>query len=144
MTRLFDSLIDLLTRIPHSVPATIGRIAIGLLFWNAARGLVSGWNIFAVNGRTLDLFRGDYRLPYVAPEVAALAWQVTEHVCAALLIVGLATRFAGLGLLVLVVLLQAFIHPGNYIEHGIWAAVLLMLVKYGPGPASLDYLIYRR
>lgn len=144
MTRLFDSLIDLLTRIPHAVPATIGRLAVGLLFWNAARALVPGWNIFSVNGRTLDLFRGEYRLPSIPPEVAALVWQVSEHVCAGLLIVGLATRFAGFGLLILVVLLQVFIHPGNYLVHGTWAAVLLMLVKYGPGPASLDYLIYKR
>jgi putative oxidoreductase len=144
MTRLIDSLINLLARIPHAVPAVIGRLAIGLTFWYMARALVTGWNVFSVNGRTLDMFRGSYRLPYVMPEIAALVWQVSEHVFAALLILGLATRFAGLGLLILVILLQAFIHPDAYVLHGTWAAVLLMLIKYGPGPLSLDYLIYRR
>ena len=64
MTRLVDWLIGLLARIPHSIIALIGRLAIGLVFWNSGRTKVDGWNIFHVNDRTLFLFKEEYKLPY--------------------------------------------------------------------------------
>lgn len=144
MTRLIDSLINLLARIPHFIPALIGRLAMGLVFWNSGRTKVEGWNIFHVSDKTLFLFKEEYKVPYIPPEIAALMAQVAEHVLGALLIVGLATRFSAAGLLVMVIVIQTFVYPQAYVLHGTWAAVLLMLIKYGPGPLSLDYLLYKR
>lgn len=144
MTRLFDSLINLLARIPHSLIGLIGRLAIALVFWNSGRSKVDGWNIFHVSDKTLFLFKEEYKLPFVPPELAALAAQIAEHALPALLVIGLATRFSALGLFIMTMVIQIFVYPNAYVVHGTWATILLMLVKYGPGKFSADYLIYRR
>ena len=144
MNRLFDGLIGLLARIPFSLIALIGRLSIGLVFWNSARTKVEGWNIFLVNDKTLFLFREEYRLPLVSPDLAALAAQIAEHALSVLIIVGLATRFSALGLFIMTLVIEIFVYPQAYVVHGTWAAVLLMLVKFGPGALSLDHLIRRR
>ena len=61
-----------------------------------------------------------------------------------MLIVGLATRFSALALLIMTLVIQIFVYPNAYIVHGTWAAILLMLMKYGPGPLSIDHILYRR
>lgn len=144
MTRLFDWIIGLFVRLPHSIIALIGRVSIGLVFWKSGRTKVDGWNIFHVNDKTLFLFREEYRLPFIPPETAALAAQIAEHVLPVLIIAGLATRFAAFGLAIMVLVIQVLVYPGAYVLHGTWLAVLLMLMKFGPGAISADHLIYRR
>lgn len=144
MTRLINSLIGLLARIPHAIIAIVGRLAVGLVFWNSGRTKVQDWNIFHVNDSTLFLFKEEYKLPIVPPELAALGAQVAEHVFPVLLIIGLATRFSALALLIMTLVIQIFVYPNAYVVHGTWAAVLLMLIKYGPGPLSADQILSRR
>jgi putative oxidoreductase len=144
MTRLIDSLINLFSKIPHWLIALIGRLAVGLVFWKSGRTKVEGWNIFQVNDKTLFLFTEEYKVPILPPGLAALAAQVAEHVLPVLLVIGLATRFSAFGLFIMTMVIQIFVYPGSYLQHGLWATALLMLVKYGPGKLSIDYLIYRR
>lgn len=40
--------------------------------------------------------------------------------------------------------IQVFVYPDAYPVHGIWAAVLLMLMAQGPGRVSLDHWLARR
>ena len=94
MTRLINGLIGFMARIPYSLIALIGRLAIGMVFWNSGRSKVDGWNIFHVNDKTAFLFKEEYKLPFVPPDLAALAAQIAEHVLPALIIIGLATRFS--------------------------------------------------
>ena len=144
MTRLIDGLIGLMARLPYSIIALIGRLAIGLVFWNSGRTKVDGWNIFHINDKTLFLFKEEYKLPVVPPELAALGAQIAEHTLSALIIIGLATRFSALGLFVMTMVIEIFVYPQAYVMHGTWAAILLMLVKFGPGALSLDHLIRKR
>ena len=139
-----NAIIRLFERIPYSLTALVGRIGIGLTFWNSGRTKVDGWNLLKVNDKTLFLFTEEYKLPYVPPELAALAAQVAEHVFPALIILGLATRFSALGLLGMTLVIGVLVYPGAYVVHATWAAILLMLMTYGPGRIALDHLIGRR
>ena len=153
MNRLIDSFIGLLARLPYPPIALLGRLSVGLVFWNSGRSKVDGWNIFQVSDKTLFLFSDEYRLFRLfgkqelwtmPPWTAALAAQIAEHVLGALLIAGLASRFSALGLFIMTLIIEVFVYPQAYVMHGTWAAILLMLVKFGPGALSLDHLIRRR
>lgn len=144
MTAFKASIDGLFTRIPHALLGLLGRLAIALVFWNSGRAKVSGWNIFDVSDATLFLFREEYKLPVIPPELAALAAQVAEHVLPVLLVLGLLTRLSAAGLLVMTLVIQVFVYPNAYVAHAGWAAILLMLMKYGPGEISLDHLFRRR
>jgi putative oxidoreductase len=59
-----------------------------------------------------------------------------------LLILGLGTRFAGLGLLFMTLIVELTV-PDGWPIHITWAAMALAIMAYGPGRVSLDYLIGR-
>jgi putative oxidoreductase len=40
--------------------------------------------------------------------------------------------------------IQFFVYPSAYALHASWAAILLMLIKFGPGMVSLDHWLSRR
>lgn len=144
MRSMIAGVIHLMQRIPQSLLALLGRLSIGLVFWKSGRTKVAGWDLFHVSDKTLFLFQEEYKLPYLPPGLAALVAQVAEQIFPVLLIVGLATRFSALALLGMTLVIQIFVYPNAYVVHGTWAAVLLMLMKYGPGKISLDHLIARR
>jgi putative oxidoreductase len=153
MTRLLDLVLNAMTHIPYSLLALVGRLSIALVFWNSGRSKVDGWNIFHVNDRTLFLFSEEYRLFrlfgthelwIIPPWLAAVGAQLAEHALPVLLALGLATRLSALGLLGMTLVIEIFVYPGAYVVHGTWAAILLMLMKFGPGTLSLDHFLYRR
>jgi putative oxidoreductase len=39
--------------------------------------------------------------------------------------------------------IQVFVYPNAYVTHATWAAILLMLIKFGPSEVSLDHLLKR-
>ncbi len=136
---------ELFSRIPYAVIGLLGRLSLAWLFWADGRARVGhAWNILEPRAATMAMFRGGYDIRYVPYEAAAIAVQVAETVLPVLLAVGLATRFAALGLLVLIVVFEVFVHPGPYAIHGAWAALLLMLIKFGPGSLSVDESLGRR
>ena len=133
-----SSLTGLFEKFPYWLTALVARLALGLTFWNSGRTKVDGWNIFAVNDKTKFLFGEEYMLPFLSPEMAALLAQIAEHTLPVLLIIGLGTRYAALGLLAMTVVIQIFVYPQSYVVHGTWAAILLMLVSQGAGKISVD------
>jgi putative oxidoreductase len=92
----------------------------------------------------VELFREEYRLPLLSPELGASLAALAEHALPVLILLGLGTRFAALGLLVMTLVIQVLVYPGAYPTHGVWAAVLLYLMARGPGRVSLDHWIARR
>jgi putative oxidoreductase len=59
-----------------------------------------------------------------------------------MLVLGLGTRFAALGLLIMTATIQLFVMPeALWSAHIYWAAILLVLMSRGPGPISFDALI---
>ncbi|WP_091535730.1 DoxX family protein [Fontimonas thermophila] len=140
---------------PHSLIAFVGRFSIAAVFWLSGQTKVEGLSVNLVDGEfhwgwphlsegALELFRTEYRLPLIPPELAAHLAAFAEHLFPLLLLFGLATRFSALGLLAMTAVIQIFVYPDAYPTHGTWAAVLLYLIAKGPGVCSLDHLIARR
>jgi putative oxidoreductase len=90
------------------------------------------------------LFRDEYKLPLMPPELAAPMAAFAEHLFPLLILIGLATRFSALALLVMTATIQFLVYPDAWPTHGVWAAVLLFIAARGPGAVSLDHLIARR
>jgi putative oxidoreductase len=143
-----------LDRIPESAIALLGRFSVAAVFWKSGQTKIEGLAVDIVSAQfelgvprlspsAVDLFRDEYRVPLLAPEHAALLATLGEHVLPAMLLLGLGTRLAALGLLVMTAVIQLFVYPAAYPTHGVWAAVLLWLMVRGPGVASLDHLSTR-
>jgi putative oxidoreductase len=128
-------------RIPYSIVALVARFAVASVFWRSGQTKVEG---FAIKDNTFFLFREEYKVPLLPPDLAAYMATVAEHVFPVLLLVGLASRLSALGLIVMTIVIQVFVYPDGWPEHVLWFALLLLIVARGPGALSLDHLIWSR
>lgn len=153
--RLITRLNLWLSRIPYSPVALLGRFAIAATFWTSGQTKIDGLVINIVNGEfslgwpslrplAVILFRDEYRLPLIPPELAATLAALAEHVFPLLLLLGLATRLSALALLIMTLVIQLWVYPGAYAIHGVWATVLLLLMSRGAGICSCDHWLARR
>jgi putative oxidoreductase len=101
-----------------------------------------------VKASTLALFETQYAAMPIPPETAATIFSYAEFVLPICLVLGFATRFAALALLVETLLLQIYVSPQVWwSSHVYWICILLVLLSLGPGAISLDALLrylYRR
>lgn len=138
---LVGRLIGALEAIPYVFVALITRVSIAGVFWQSGQTKVDG---FHITDTAIELFRSEYRLPLIDPVIGAHLAAFAEHFFPILLVLGLATRFAALALLVMTLVIEIFVYPDAWPTHGTWAACLLILMTRGPGLISLDRLIARR
>jgi putative oxidoreductase len=89
------------------------------------------------------LFRDEYMVPLLPPELAAVISAAFELSCSALIVVGLATRLATLPLLGMTFVIEVFVYPEYWTMHLMWASVLLFLLTKGPSVFSLDHYVKR-
>jgi len=141
LDHLIDRLIGAMEAIPYWLVALITRVSIAGVFWQSGQTKVDG---FRVTDTAIELFRSEYRLPLIDPVIGAHLAAFAEHLFPILLVLGLATRFAALALLVMTLVIQIFVYPDAWPTHGTWAACFLILMTRGPGLISLDHLIARR
>lgn len=127
------------TLVPHDLLALVDRVAIGAIFWLSGRTKVDGW--LHVTDGAIELFRTEYKLPLVPPEIAAHLAAYAEHAFPILLVLGLFTRFAALALLGMTAVIQVFVYPDAWPTHLSWAGLLLYLVGRGGGRLSMDRLL---
>lgn len=153
--RVVSSAHGLMARVPESAIALLGRFSLAAVFWKSGQTKVEGFAIDIVSGTVelgvprlsssaVDLFRDEYQLPLLSPELAAVLATVGEHALPLMLLLGLGTRFAALGLLVMTAVIQFLVYPAAYPTHGVWAAVLLWLMLRGPGVVSIDHALATR
>lgn len=128
--------------LPASVQLLAARLAVAAIFFLSGRTKVEGW--FTLKNSTIDLFRYEYMLPLVPPEIAAPMAAFTEHALPILLILGLFTRTAALGLLGMTAVIEIFVYPQAWPTHLSWAALLLPIIAQGAGKISIDQLMARR
>lgn len=127
-----------LARFPEDVLLLAARVFPAAIFWQSGQTKVDG---FALSENALYLFREEYRLPLLPPELAATLAAVAEHVFPLLLVVGLATRLSALALIGMTATIQVFVYPDAWPTHGVWAVALLLVAAKGPGAWSLDRAI---
>jgi len=131
----------LLDRIPSWLLGLVIRLGIAGIFWHAGQTKVSGWHVTAT---TIELFRNEYRVPLLPPELAANLAALQEHLFSFLLVIGLGARLAALGLLGMTGVIAIFVYPENWPDHLLWTGCLLYVISRGPGEASLDAALRRR
>jgi len=127
--------------LPYSLVALLCRWGVAVTFWRSGRTKVHG--LFSINQSTFDLFRDEYKVPVLPPEVAAVLATCSEHLFSALLVIGLASRLSALALFGMTMVIQTFVYPENWPDHLLWIALLLSIVSKGPGVLSLDHLLGR-
>lgn len=128
---------DLLSRtIGDSLLALGARLALAAIFFLSGRTKVEG--LITVTEGTQALFRDEYRVPLLAPEVAAHLATWVEHLLPALLVLGLFTRLSALGLFAMTAVIQLFVYPDAWPTHLSWATLALFLAARGGGSLSLD------
>lgn len=94
---------------------------------------------------TLTLFREEYALPVLPPELAMWLATLAEFALPIALVLGLLTRLSALALIGMTLTIQLLVYPDAWWgTHALWATIALGLVAHGPGRISLDALIGRR
>jgi putative oxidoreductase len=112
------------------------RIALAAIFFQSGRTKVDG--VLTITDGTYALFRDEYKVPLLPPDVAAHLATYAEHALPALLVLGLFTRAAAFGLLGMTAVSQTFVYPQAWPTHLSWAVLALLLTARGGGRASVD------
>ena len=127
--------LDTLNKVPFDILILVARAATFSVFIHSGLQKLSDWNA------TLMLFRDEYKVPILPPEVAAYMAASMELGLSSLVLVGFATRVSALGLLGMVSVIQIFVYPQAWPDHIQWLAFMIFIVCRGPGAYSLDALI---
>lgn len=120
------------------------RLYVAEVFFRSGLVKVSNWP------GTLYLFREEYRVPLLPPELAAGLGAFGELVFPVLLALGVASRLAALALsIVNLVAVLSFWHvlrenEAALASHFYWGLLLLVTLCHGPGKLSFDHLVGRR
>jgi putative oxidoreductase len=111
----------------------------GLTKWDGFLQLAPSATYLFSDEFKLHIFGGIYDFPF--PDLFALVDGVAEIALPILLVLGLATRFAALALLVMTGVIQLVVPEGWANFHLPWAGLALAIIALGPGPLSLDHFI---
>ena len=142
----------LLAHIPEWFINLAMRLVIFKVFWFAVQTKITGWTIagqhFAfwnITDNTFLLFDFEYGIPYIPTTLAAYMGTFGEFFLSLMLLLGVLTRFAALGLLTMTLVIQFFVYPEAWwTVHVYWVLPLLYLMKNGGGKVSIDQLLCKR
>ncbi|MBI1366338.1 MAG: DoxX family membrane protein [Alphaproteobacteria bacterium] len=152
MRALYASFARLCDAIPYALLALVCRVAAAVPFWRSGQAKLDGadflgvkFELFHLKASQAYLFAEEFHFPEtIAPAAAQLA-AIGENILSPLLIIGLFGRASALGLLVMTAVIQFYVYPsellnpnGNWSEHLLWAAPLLVVLGRGPGGLSAD------
>lgn len=122
--------------VTHDVLALAARFSMAAIFLQSGRTKVEGF--LSVTPGAIELFRTEYKLPLLSPELGAHLAAYAEHLFPLLLVLGLGTRVSAAALLGMVLVIQLFVYPDAWPTHLCWAGLLLYLVGRGGGRWSFD------
>ena len=136
----YHRLTDLAERtLTPSLLLIVQRLGVAAVFFQSGRTKVEG--IFTIPDTTIELFRSEYALPLLPPELAAYLAAGAEHLFPVLLVLGLFTRLSAAALLGMTLVIQTFVYPDAWSTHLSWAGLMLPIIALGGGGFSLDRLL---
>lgn len=148
LTRIFERVLRMLASFPPSITQLALRFALAVPFWRS--GLTKWDGFFQLSDSAVYLFTEEFRLHIFgaefgmpAPYLMAFVSSCGEILFPILLVLGLGTRVAAVGLLAMTAVIQLTIPDGWANFHLPWAAMALAIANYGPGKVSIDQLIAR-
>ena len=115
-------IVTLLSGIPESFIALLGRFSIAAVFWKSGQTKIEGFAVDLIAGdvqlgwprlaeSALALFESEYRLPFLPPELAAPMAALGEHVFPLLILLGQVPLVLGAA-------------PGADLDLAAWAAAI--------------------
>jgi putative oxidoreductase len=123
------------------------RIALAVPFWRS--GILKWSGFLQLNDTAVLLFSEEFKLhlpggPYSfpAPELMAFMSGSVEVLAPIFLVLGLASRFAALALLLMTCIVELTV-PDGWPIHLTWAAMALGIMAWGPGRLSVDHAIQK-
>ncbi|MDU9389893.1 DoxX family protein [Pseudomonas japonica] len=136
----YNQLADFAQRaLSESLLYLVARLGIASVFFLSGRTKVEG--LLSLTPSTFELFRSEFMLPLIPPNIAAYLATYAEHLFPLLLVLGLFTRLSALALLGMTLVIEIFVYPDAWSTHLSWAGLLLLLVARGGGGWSLDRLL---
>jgi len=157
---MVDSFVSACSFIPYALVALALRLVMARVFFldgqtriNGPRfslstqDLLPGFDFsvvlpMEVKAQTFGAFLTQYAALPVPPMLAAYLVSYAEFILPIMLVLGLGTRLAALGLLIMTALIQIFVLPqALWSVHIYWAAILMVLLSRGAGQFSLDHII---
>lgn len=119
------------------------RVALAGPFFMSGRTKVIEGSWFTISDSTYGLFESEYSGVPLPPHIAAVAATTAEHLLPLLLLLGLGTRVAALGLFAMTMTIQIFVYPDAWWSvHMTWVALALTVLVLGPGRLSVDALLF--
>lgn len=120
------------------------RLALAVPFWKS--GILKWSGFLKLSDTAITLFSYEFMLHlpggpyhYPVPTVMAFLSGCGEVTFPVLLVLGFATRFAALGLLLMTIIVELTV-PDGWPVHITWAAMALGIMAWGPGRVSIDHL----
>jgi putative oxidoreductase len=155
-----DSFVSACSFIPYAVVALALRLVMARLFFLEGQTRISGPRLslnvqdllpnldlsvilpMQVKAETFTAFLAKYPPLPVPPMLSAYLVSYAEFFLPVMLVLGLGTRVAALGLLVITAMIQVYVAPeALWTAHVYWAGFLLVLLSRGAGAISLDNII---
>jgi putative oxidoreductase len=148
MATIIDQAVGIIRWIAQpSLAQLMLRLALAVPFWRS--GILKWDGFLQLNDTAIDLFTDEFKLhlpggPYdfPAPAVMAFLSGCGEVLFPVLLVLGLGTRFAASGLLLMTCIVELTV-PDGWPIHITWAAMALAIMAWGPGRLSIDHALSR-
>ncbi len=149
MMNLVDALENLITKgVPDWLASLVLRLGVAIPFWKSG---LTKWDGFGVLSETpvilfeneflLHIMGQEYSFPF--PTLMAYASSIGEIILPILVVLGLFTRFAALGLLLMTLIIQ-LTFPDAWPLHLTWAAMAMGVIYLGGRQLSMDRLLLKR
>ncbi len=117
------------------------RIWVAQVFFQSGLVKIQSWE------STMMLFEYEYAVPVLSPALAAWSATAAELILPVLLLVGLLSRPAALGLFfvnLVAVISYPDISTAGIKDHMLWGMMLAITFIHGPGKLSMDYWLVRK